>query len=169
MKFIVIDPCHFFLLPKLQKSFYLVVVTSPLLSHQSVPQNSTKISAAIGLDIIRFRPFTIIKMLLNYINISFHEIISWNNELLFFFYSSMFITDYSFFFFFLKIVKWLCAVLKLQYKTSFIFLFTPLNRYRDSTESNKWENAAREILRNLRRLCQYGPRCYHIKKNNQCS
>lgn len=56
-------------------------------------------------------------------------------------------------------------MLKLQYKTSFIFLFTPLNRYRDSTESNKWENAAGEILRNLRRLCQYGPRCYHIKKN----
>lgn len=168
MKFIVIVPCHFFLLPKLQKSFYLVVVTSPLLSHQSVPQNSTKISAAIGLDIIRFRPFTIIKMLLNYIHISFHEIISWNNELLFFF-TLIHVYYRLLFIFFLKIVKWLCAVLKLQYKTSFIFLFTPLNRYRDSTESNKWENAAREILRNLRRLSQYGPRCYHIKRNNQCS
>lgn len=129
MKFIVIVPCHFFLLPKLQKSFYLVVVTSPLLSHQSVPQNSTKISAAIGLDIIRFRPFTIIKMLLNYIHISFHEIISWNNDLVFFLHSSMFITDY-YLFFFLKIVKWLCAVLKLQYKTSFIFIiytFKPIS------------------------------------------
>lgn len=129
MKFIVIVPCHFFLLPKLQKSFYLVVVTSPLLSHQSVPQNSTKISAAIGLDIIRFRPFTIIKMLLNYIHISFHEIISWNNDLVFFLHSSMFITDYYLFIFF-KIVKWLCAVLKLQYKTSFIFFiytFKPIS------------------------------------------
>lgn len=129
MKFIVIVPCHFFLLPKLQKSFYLVVVTGLLLSHQSVPQNSTKISAATGLDIIRFRPFTIIKMLLNYIHISFHEIISWNNEFCFFLHSSMFITDYYLFFFF-KIVKWLCAVLKLQYKTSFIFFiytFKPIS------------------------------------------
>lgn len=130
MKFIVIVPCHFFLLPKLQKSFYLVVVTSPLLSHQSVPQNSTKISAAIGLDIIRFRPFTIIKMLLNYIHISFHEIISWNNELLFFFTLIHVYYRLLFIFFFLKIVKWLCAVLKLQYKTSFIFIiytFKPIS------------------------------------------
>lgn len=129
MKFIVIVPCHFFLLPKLQKSFYLVVVTSPLLSHQSVPQNSTKISAAIGLDIIRFRPFTIIKMLLNYIHISFHEIISWNNELLFFF-TLIHVYYRLLFFFFLKKVKWLCAVLKLQYKTSFIFFiytFKPIS------------------------------------------
>lgn len=129
MKFIVIVPCHFFLLPKLQKSFYLVVVTSPLLSHQSVPQNSTKISAAIGLDIIRFRPFTIIKMLLNYIHISFHEIISWNNELLFFF-TLIHVYYRLLFIFFLKIVKWLCAVLKLQYKNSFIFFiytFKPIS------------------------------------------
>lgn len=130
MKFIVIVPCHFFLLPKLQKSFYLVVVTSPLLSHQSVPQNSTKISAAIGLDIIRFRPFTIIKMLLNYIHISFHEIISWNNELLVFFFTLIHVYYRLLFIFFLKIVKWLCAVLKLQYKTSFIFFiytFKPIS------------------------------------------
>lgn len=129
MKFIVIVPCHFFLLPKLQKSFYLVVVTGLLLSHQSVPQNSTKISAAIGLDIIRFRPFTIIKMLLNYIHISFHEIISWNNELLFFF-TLIHVYYRLLFIFFLKIVKWLCAVLKLQYKTSFIFFiytFKPIS------------------------------------------
>lgn len=129
MKFIVIVPCHFFLLPKLQKSFYLVVVTGLLLSHQSVPQNSTKISAATGLDIIRFRPFTIIKMLLNYIHISFHEIISWNNELLFFF-TLIHVYYRLLFIYFLKIVKWLCAVLKLQYKTSFIFFiytFKPIS------------------------------------------
>lgn len=76
----------------------------------------------------------------------------------------MFITDYYYFFFFENSKMIMCGVETTIYKTSFIFLFTPLNRYRDSTESNKWENAAREILRNLRRLCQYGPRCHHIKK-----